>query len=307
MLVGCHALVWTGDFEGDGASLAVQKTQQAGFDLIEFPVMDPWRFNTVKAKQALERTGLKASASLGLSTSTDIASESTETVRRGSALLHSALDVAAALGSSYLCGVLYSAMQKYAAPATRQGLANSVSVIQEVADDAADKGITLGLEVVNRYESNLINTADQALRYIDLVGRPNVAVHLDTYHMNIEETDSRKPVVQCGNRLGYVHVGENHRGYLGSGSVRLGQLFRALQVVGFDGPIVFESFSSAVVDAHLSNALGIWREMWTDGDDLGRHAAGTIRALIAAASHAERTGFVLPNDARSSPAIGRVP
>jgi hypothetical protein len=80
--------------------------------------------------------------------------------------------------------------------------------------EAAANGVTLGLGVVNRYETNLLNNADQALAFIAEVDEPNVDVHLDTYHMNIEEDDMLGPVRRCGDKLVYVHVGESHRGYL---------------------------------------------------------------------------------------------
>lgn len=301
MEIGCHALVWTGDFEGDGVRTAVDKTKRAGFDLVEFPLMEPSRFNTEGAVAALQAARLQASASLGLSERTDISSEEPAAVRSGAALLHNAVEVAERIGSRYLTGVIYGAMQKHRTPATRRGLQNSVGVIQELADHAARARITLGLEVVNRYESNLLNTADQALRYLDLVDRGNVRIHLDTYHMNIEEADTHGPVARCGDRLGYVHVGENHRGYVGSGHVAFDAFFRALAGLGYDGPVVFESFSAAVVNVHLSNALGIWREVWSDGDDVASHACQAIRGFVRAArestaSHS-RTGALTPTGA----------
>ena len=146
----------------------------------------------------------------------------------------------------------------------------------------AVEGVRLSLEVVNRYETNLINTGRQALEYLKEVDRPDVSVHLDTYHMNIEESDLFQPILDAGDRLGYVHIGESHRGYLGTGSVDFGSAFRALDRINYDGPIVFESFSSAVVSATLSNTLGIWRNLWSDGDDLAAHANRFIRDQLAA-------------------------
>jgi len=112
-------------------------------------------------------------------------------------------------------------------------------------------------------------------------------VHLDTDHMNIEESDLFQPVhdVAAAGRLGYVHIGESHRGYLGTGSVDFASFFRALHDVAYDGPVVFESFSSAVVSAELSNTLGIWRNLWQDSDDLAAHANRFIRDGL----HAVRT------------------
>lgn len=86
-----------------------------------------------------------------------------------------------------------------------------------------------------------------------------------------------EPVADLGDELRYVHIGESHRGYLGSGSVDFGSLFRALVSSGFDGPVVFESFSSTVVDESLTRSLGIWRNLWEDSDDLAAHANRFVR------------------------------
>jgi D-psicose/D-tagatose/L-ribulose 3-epimerase len=106
---------------------------------------------------------------------------------------------------------------------------------------------------------------------------------LDTYHMNIEEADLVRPVHEVGTRLGYVHIGENHRGYLGSGHLDLTGFFHALADIGYTGPITFESFSSAVVARGLSNDLAIWRNLWDDGADLASHACTYIATGVSAA------------------------
>ena len=281
-LIGCHALVWTGTFDADGIVLSVQKTAQAGFDLVEFPLMDPFSFDTAVAAAALAEHGLSASASLGLSGATDISSEDPHVVAAGEALLMRAVEVVAEIGGTQLCGVVYSAIQKYLDPVTDKGLENSTTTIGRVADHAAGLGVSLGLEVVNRYETNILNTGRQALAFLDRVGRPNVAVHLDSYHMNIEESDMFSPVLDCGDRLGYVHVGESHRGYLGTGTVDFDSYFKALGRIGYAGTIVFESFSSAVVAPDLSRMLGIWRNLWQDNDELGRNANDFIRGHLTA-------------------------
>ncbi|MET3807047.1 D-psicose/D-tagatose/L-ribulose 3-epimerase [Nakamurella sp. UYEF19] len=281
-LIGCHALVWTGTFDAAGIRLSVEKTKQAGFDLVEFPLMDPFSFDTAVAIAALEAHGMSASASLGLSPATDISSEDPEVVAAGEALLMRAVDVVGELGGTQLCGVIYSAMKKYMDPLTAEGLENSIGTIGRVADHAAELGLSLALEVVNRYETNILNTGRQALAYVEKVGRPNVAVHLDSYHMNIEESDMYSPVLDCGAQLGYVHIGESHRGYLGTGNVDFDSYFKALGRIGYQGPIVFESFSSAVVAPDLSRMLGIWRNLWEDNDELGRNANDFIRGHLTA-------------------------
>ena len=111
-------------------------------------------------------------------------------------------------------------------------------------------------------------------------------VHLDSYHMNIEENDFREPVFDAGDLLGYVHIGENHRGYLGQGHIDFPQLFGALAERGYEGVITFESFSSAVVDENLTTILRIWRDMWTNGMDLAVQARRYIGEQIAVAAAA---------------------
>lgn len=118
------------------------------------------------------------------------------------------------------------------------------------------------------------------------INRDNVLVHLDTYHMNIEEVSMAAAVATCGDKLGYVHLGESHRGYMGTGSVDFTGLFRALHDVGYEGPITFESFSSAVVSPDLSNNLCVWRNLWSDSSDLAQHAQKYIDSQM----HAARMG-----------------
>ncbi|MGY1603289.1 sugar phosphate isomerase/epimerase family protein [Geodermatophilus sp. SYSU D00815] len=287
MKIGCHGLVWTGVYDPEGIRHAVRKTRDAGFDLIEFPLMDPFTFDVAAARAALDETGLEATGSLGLNESTDISSEDDAAVRAGEDLLNRAVDVLAELGAEHLCGIVYSAMRKYMEPATPRGVANSQAVIGRVAERAREAGIKVSVEVTNRYESNVLNTARQAREFVKGTDSANVGVHLDTYHMNIEESDMFSPVVETAEQLSYVHIGESHRGYLGTGSVDFGSFFRALHRVRYDGPVVFESFSSAVVAPDLSRMLGIWRNLWSDSDELGAHANAYIRGTLTAMASLE--------------------
>ena len=108
--------------------------------------------------------------------------------------------------------------------------------------------------------------------------------------MNIEESDFFQPVhdVAASGKLGYAHIGDSHRGYLGTGTVDFATFFRALHDVAYDGPVVFESFSSVVVSAELSNTLGIWRNLWQDSDDLAAHANRYIRDAMHAVATIDR-------------------
>jgi len=283
MLIGAHGLVFTGTFDEAGLRRSIEGTGKAGFDLIEIPLMDAEGFDSALAERMLRDNGLAVTASLGLTPSTDLTSDDPTAVAAGVSTLERCIDHVATMGGDVLCGVIYSAMGKYMAPASERGVANSQAAISELAAYAAERGIRLSLEVVNRYESNVFNTGRGALRYLDGVAG-EVSVHLDTYHMNIEESDFFQPVhdVAAAGKLGYVHIGDSHRGYLGTGTVDFATFFRALHDVAYDGPVVFESFSSAVVSAELSNTLGIWRNLWQDSDDLAAHANRYIRDALHA-------------------------
>jgi D-psicose/D-tagatose/L-ribulose 3-epimerase len=275
--LGVHALVWAGDTSPAAIDYAIAQTAKTGFDLLEISLHDSLNLDVAAARAQLTGAGLKVACSRGLAFDADVSSEDTTVVQRGERLLHDSLAITADLGGTHFTGALYSALGKYGHPLTAGGRANVVAVLAGLAKEARGKGMTLGLEICNRYETNVINTAHDALRLADDIGEDNVLIHLDTYHMNIEEDDLVRPVHEVGDRLGYVHIGENHRGYLGSGHLDFTSFFHALADIGYPGPITFESFSSAVVAAGLSNDLAIWRNLWTDGEDLARHA----RAFIA--------------------------
>jgi D-psicose/D-tagatose/L-ribulose 3-epimerase len=281
--IGVHALVWVGGWSEAESEQAIAATAACGYDLIEVPLLDPRSVDPEITARQLENHGIGASASLGLSFDTDISSTDPERVARGEALLNDALSVARDMGATYLGGVLFSALNKYPAQATTEGRQNSIGVLARLAEKAKASGITLGLEAVNRYESNLINTGIQAADFIKETGSDNIKVHLDSYHMNIEEGDLAAAIKACGDMLGYFHVGESHRGYLGTGTIDFRTIFRSLADIGYTGTITFESFSSAVVDPNLSNVLAVWRNLWSDGEDLARHAKDFMEVELYAA------------------------
>jgi D-psicose/D-tagatose/L-ribulose 3-epimerase len=270
--IGVHALVWVGDTSPASVESAISQTVAAGYDILEFSLHDAISIDRVKTRELLTANGISAACSRGLARDADISSDDPAVVARGAALLAESLAVTHDIGATILTGALYSAFGKAPYALTSAGRANVVTVLRDLAAQAAPMDVTLGLEICNRYETNVVNTARDCLRLADDIGADNVVIHLDTYHMNIEEDDFITPVRDCGDRLGYVHIGENHRGYLGSGHIDFAAFFGALAEIDYRGPLTFESFSSAVVAPGLSNDLAIWRNLWDDGFDLAAHA-----------------------------------
>jgi D-psicose/D-tagatose/L-ribulose 3-epimerase len=282
-LLGVHALVWVGGWTNDQAIEAIKNSAEAGYDLIEIPALDPKSIDVDHTSKTLKKFGLKGACSLGLSFDADINNEDSEITKRGEARLMDALTVVEKLGGDYLGGVIFSALGKYAKPTTPKAIENATNALRRLAQEASKRGITVGLEPVNRYESNLINTGQQALDMIKNIGEKNVVVHLDVYHMNIEEQDLVSPVLAAGSQLGYVHIGASHRGPLGTGNIDFDSFFGALAKIGYKGTITFESFSSAVVSPDLSSTLGIWRNLWTDNKSMAKSAREYMEAKIIAA------------------------
>jgi D-psicose/D-tagatose/L-ribulose 3-epimerase len=284
--LGVHALVWVGGWSHEECAKAIEQTAGLGYDLIEIPALDPKSIDVDFTRRTLERNKLGVTMSLGLDAASDISSGDPDKVKRGEALLMDALRVARDIGATHVCGILYSAFQKYFVPPTEKGVQGSVDAIRRFCAEAAKSNITIGMEVVNRYESNVLNTAAQAVDFCKRVGAPNIKVHLDTYHMHIEEADIEAAIIRTGPMLGYFHIGESNRGYLGAGSLDFDRVFRGLAKAEYKGPITFESFSSAVVNQPLSGILAIWRNLWTDGRDLAGHAKDFIEAGLKAAQEA---------------------
>ncbi len=281
--LGIHALVWVGDTSPASVEHAVRQTAACGYDLLEFSLHDSVNLDRDLTRDLLRENGLRVACSRGLARDADVSSDDPQVVARGVELLHESLDVTAAIGGTVLTGALYSAFGKAPGPLTATGRANVVAVLRDLAAEAAPRGVTLGLEICNRYETNVVNTVRDCLVLADDIGADNVVVHLDTYHMNVEESDFVTPVRDLGERLGYVHIGENHRGYLGSGHIDFPAFFGALAEIGYAGPITFESFSSAVVAPGLSNDLAIWRDLWEDGEDLARAARAFVSESLRTA------------------------
>jgi D-psicose/D-tagatose/L-ribulose 3-epimerase len=286
--LGVHAFVWEKGWSREEAARAIARTAEVGFDLIEVSTLEPRSVDVDFTRRELEKAGLGATYSLGLDADSDISANDREKERRGQAKLEDAIAMARDIGATHVAGILYSAFQKYAVPTTAEGVERSAEVLRRVAELAQKSGIVLGLEVVNRYETNILNTAAQGVAMCKRVGAPNVKVHLDVYHMNIEESDIQQAIIETGDALGYFHTGDSHRGYMGSGSIDLAGVFRALVKADYRGPITFESFSSRIVGQPMEGILGIWRNLWEDSHDLASHALMYTRAQMKAAEEARR-------------------
>jgi D-psicose/D-tagatose/L-ribulose 3-epimerase len=156
-----------------------------------------------------------------------------------------------------LGGPTFSAVQRYTSPPSEAARDRITESYARLADRATGAGIRLGLEALNRYESNFVNTVGQAADIVRKVGSPALFVHADLFHMNMEEPHLPPAIADVADVLGYVHVAESNRGALGTGNTDWPLFFGALHNVGYDGPITFESFSPAVLGEEMTSLVAL--------------------------------------------------
>ena len=251
---GAHAFVWVDEWTTEKGNYAIAEAGRQGLDFIEIPLLKPHEFDAATHKQALAQAGIYATASLVLPKDAHMPNQP----KRAKEFLISALDKLDAIGGNYLCGCLaYSLGTFTGVPPTQEERQIVVEILGEVAAEANKRGVTLGLEVVNRYEGYLYNSLADARATIKAIAADNLQLHADTYHMNIEEEGFYKPLVECADVLGYIHMSESHRGLLGTGTVNWDEVFRGLADGRYQGPLVLESF--AAINPDLIAATCLWR------------------------------------------------
>ena len=140
-----------------------------------------------------------------------------------------------------------------------------------------ERGVTLAVEPLNRFETFFLNTAADAVRFCKDVDEPNAKVHLDTYHMIREEKDFYKAIVESGPYVGLVHACENDRGTPGTGLVQWEEVYRGLKDIEYHGWIVIESFVPEVEE--IARLAAVWRKLAPNADHLAGEGLKNLRAI----------------------------
>jgi D-psicose/D-tagatose/L-ribulose 3-epimerase len=269
---GAHAFIWAGEWTHEGAERVISGAAEAGLDFIEIPLLDPGSMDIEHTRSLLDHHGLGCSCSLGLPKELHMPFNPEGAGR----FLEEVVETTAVLGSPVLTGCLYTHLGTLTGkPPEPAELEIVARVLKETARRAADRGVELGIEAVNRYETYLLNLASQAGDLLDQIDEPNVFVHLDTYHMNIEEKGFYEPIVSLGPRLGYIHLSESDRGTPGTANVHWDEVFRGLADIDYRGALAMESF--AAVNEAIIGATALWRDVVGDPDALVRDGLAFLR------------------------------
>jgi len=273
---GIHPYIWTARWDTEALKL-IDRARSLGFQGMEIPLIHLDILDVAATRRKLDEAGFARACSTGLSAATDVTSSDPDIRQNGLRYLKAAVKAAHELASTSLSGVIYAPFGKNVGRGpTADEWGRCVDVLHEVAQYARFLGLTLGIEPVNRYETHFINTAEAGKRLIRDIGEPNVKIHLDTYHMNIEEKDFYKTILSVRDDLFYLHLCENDRGIPGTGHVDWKGVFKALAEIGYEGMVTIESFVSTIPE--MAAATCIWRQLAPSADDLAREGLKFLRA-----------------------------
>ena len=281
MKYGMNTLLYEARFTNDAVS-NFPKFKALGFDGVEIALQEKGDIDTSLVKDKLEENGLACGTICALvGAGTDLRGPDPKVIADGKQYIRDLIDVAADLGTETIIGPLYSAVGRaeMVEPEQRKKEWKTVKEgLTEVCAYAEDKGIDLALEPLNRFETDFINICEDALRMADEIGSPKLGVHLDTFHMNIEEKSSADAVRAAGDRLFHFHASENDRGAPGTGQVEWVELAKALKDIGYDRWVVIESFTPDV--EIIARAASIWRQTEKDGWTLAEKGLKYLKELL---------------------------
>lgn len=244
--LGIFMNFWEKNWDADHKKY-IKKVAEIGFDILEFqaqPLLEMSREHMRELVLLAEECGIELTYSLGLDRNYDVSSLDEKVGLGGVDYLKQIVERIGFMGGTLLSGVSYAG---WGTPDNFNGdkrpyWENSIKSMKEIIKTAEDCGVTYCVEAVNRFETCLINTAEEALKYVDEVGSPNIGVLLDTYHMNIEENNIGDAIRLVGNKLTSFHTGENNRTAPGRGHLNWDEIFGALSEIGYKGRIVSEPF-----------------------------------------------------------------
>jgi len=269
MLFGASTFIWVSPFTAENIDLLI-KVKNMGYDIIEVAVEDASLIDWKMVKTVASDLDLKITISGAFGAERDISSTEDQYRKIGKQYIIDCINIAAEMGSPVFGGPLYSAVGKTRLVSDDQKKQERdwcVDILKEVSHMASDQGVTLGLEPLNRFETDMINTIDQALSLTEEVGHSSLKIVLDTFHANIEEKNIPASIRKIGkDRLCHIQGNESDRGTPGTGHLDWTGIKGALDEIGYEGAIVIETFGQP--SKELARAACIWRPLANSADEL---------------------------------------
>lgn len=272
--IGIHLSHWQSAWQDDLRPL-ISRAKSAGYTVAEFPLLFPEELELSKLRAELDDLGMKASCSTGLNPQQDITSPDAELRKAGLKHLRACLEAATRLGSPILGGVTYAPWGFFPNDDRNARRAQCVESLKIVGEMAGDMGLTLCLEILNRFEGHLLNTVEQGLQLLEEIGSPHIKLQLDTFHLNIEADNLGAEIRLAGKALGHFHCVANNRKAPGRGHIPWNSVWEALKAIDYQGFLVVESFVSPA--GEVGKGLFIWRELAANLDENAAEAAAFIQ------------------------------
>lgn len=282
MQFGVSTWLWASPLTNDEFTRLATHVAELGFDMIEVPIEGMDDVDYARAAKVVRDIGLGVSVCAVMGPDRDLIHPDASVRANGIAYVRHCIEAAHAVGATNVLGPMYSAVGRTwqaTADERKRDLDLLVTQLSQLAGHAANHGVVLCIEPLNRFETSFINLAEQVIEVVDLVGNPACAMMLDTFHMNIEETSLGDAIRAGGARLKHLHACENDRGAPGSGHVPWQDVAKACRDIGYDGPVVIESFTNKVKT--IARAAAIWRPLAKTQDQLASDGLRFLRALFA--------------------------
>ena len=263
--IGIHFGYFNRDWDTDFIR-QIDQVKRIGFDILEVapaPLMKLSKEQREEIAGCAKEQGIEFTFSVGLGKEYDLASPDEQIRKAGIQFTLDTFEIMQEMGSTMYSGVDIGAWNQtysYGVLDKSAEWKRSVESVKEIMKSAEEKGITYAVEVVNRYESSLVNTAEEAMDYISRVGSPNLKILLDTYHMNIEEDSFEQAIKLVGDKLGHFHVGEpNRRPPSTNGRMPWDEITLALKAIQYEGAIVMEPFIK--MGGEVGRDIKVWRDI----------------------------------------------
>jgi len=280
MKIGVNTWVWTSPFTTANFDL-IAKVKQMGYDIIEIALDDAALIDAPLLRKMAEDNGLEITVCGAFGETRDISSDDPDIRKNGVDYITSSIRFAEQIGSHLFSGPVYSAVGKTRMipdSERKQAWDWAVENMRAIGPIAADAGVNIGVEPLNRFETDMINLTEQALKLVNDVDHPAYRVHIDIFHANIEEKSIPDAIRLAGSKLGHFHACENDRGTPGTGHQDWNGIRDALKEINYQGPVVIESFTPGAVE--IAKAAAIWRKLAPSQDELASGGARFLRDLL---------------------------
>lgn len=260
MKIGIHTCCYTDNFSDD-PTLDFAKVKAAGIDVVEFSILNNFsKERAMYLRKKLEENSLEGAACTAIPEDACLFSDNSQTVENAINYLKRCIDFSHIIDSKTLSGVLYSPWGKFdTSLKKREKWQESIPAIREVCDYAKQFDVTICFEVLNRFESDFLNTVDEGAEYVELVGKDNLKILADAFHMNIEEENMYQTVKRNISSIGNVHISENNRDFPKETNPRWKELITSLKEVGYEGNITFECCLNCGTE--VGNAFSQWQDL----------------------------------------------